>query len=137
MKLHVEVAQIGEYRRTHLLSLIECMRDLVLASGRIAESEFRDHASALSAHLADPQTTIVDKLVVQAWGQTPPSHLRPTPKSESQLKCAKADWGKIRNELKTGADLYGRNWMATGAFAPKPYPKISHSVVAKLAWWIN
>ena len=26
MKVHVEVAQIGEYRRTHLLSLIDLMR---------------------------------------------------------------------------------------------------------------
>jgi SAM-dependent methyltransferase len=40
MKAHVEVAQIGEYRRTHLLSLIESMRDLVLASGRIEKTEF-------------------------------------------------------------------------------------------------
>jgi hypothetical protein len=71
MKVHVEVAQIGEYRRTHLLSLIESMRDLVLASGRMAERELRDHTSALSAHLADPRTTLIDKLVVQAWGQRP------------------------------------------------------------------
>jgi SAM-dependent methyltransferase len=71
MKIHVEVAQIGEYRRTHLLSLIESMRHLILASGRIRESELRDHMSALSAHLSDPRTTLIDKLVVQAWGQRP------------------------------------------------------------------
>jgi SAM-dependent methyltransferase len=69
MKIHVEVAQIGEYRRTHLLSLIESMYDLVLASARISHSELRDHMSALSAHLADPSTTLIDKLVVQAWGR--------------------------------------------------------------------
>jgi len=69
MKIHVEVAQIGEYRRNHLLSLIESMRDLVLASARISESELQGHVSALSAHLADPRTTLIDKLVIQAWGQ--------------------------------------------------------------------
>jgi SAM-dependent methyltransferase len=71
MKVHVEVAQIGEYRRTHLLSLIESMRDLVLASGRIGDTELRGHMSALSAHLSDPGTTLIDKLIVQVWGQKP------------------------------------------------------------------
>jgi len=71
MKAHVEVAQIGEYRRTHLLSLIESMRDLVLASGRIGEAELGAHMAALSEHLADPGTTLIDKLIVQAWGQRP------------------------------------------------------------------
>jgi SAM-dependent methyltransferase len=69
MKIHVGVAQIGEYRRTHLLSLIQSMRDLVLASTRLSQSELRDHMAALSDHLADPRTTLIDKLVVQAWGQ--------------------------------------------------------------------
>jgi hypothetical protein len=71
MKAHVEVAQIGEYRRTHLLSLIESMRDLVLASGRIGKTELGAHMAALSEHLADPGTTLIDKLIVQAWGQRP------------------------------------------------------------------
>jgi hypothetical protein len=52
-----------------LLSLIETMRDLVLASTRLSQSELRDHMAALSDHLADPGTTLIDKLVVQAWGQ--------------------------------------------------------------------
>jgi SAM-dependent methyltransferase len=71
MKVHVEVAQIGKYRRTHLLSLIESMRGQVLASGRIGETELQGHISALSAHLSDSETTLIDKLVVQAWGQIP------------------------------------------------------------------
>ena len=71
LKAHVEVAQIGEYRRTHLLSLIESMRDLVLASGRIEETELGAHMAALSEHLADPGTTLIDKLIVQAWGHRP------------------------------------------------------------------
>jgi SAM-dependent methyltransferase len=71
MNAHVEVAQVGEYRRTHLLSLIESMHDRVLDSGRLTEAELRDHMAALSQHLADPGTTLIDKLVVQAWGQRP------------------------------------------------------------------
>jgi SAM-dependent methyltransferase len=71
MKAHVEVAQVGEYRRTHLLSLIESMHDLVLGSGRLKKAELRDHMTALSEHLADPGTTLIDKLIVQAWGQKP------------------------------------------------------------------
>ena len=71
MKTFVEVAQIGEYRRTHLLSLLESMQDLVLASGRITKTELEKHRAALSEHLADPGTTLIDKLIVQAWGQKP------------------------------------------------------------------
>ena len=71
MKAHVEIAQIGQYRRTHLLSLIESMRETILASGRITQTELRDHMTALSAHLADPATTLIDKLIVQAWGRKP------------------------------------------------------------------
>jgi SAM-dependent methyltransferase len=71
MKAHVEVAQIGEYRRTHLLSLLESMQDQILASGRTTKTELRTHMAALSEHLADPGTTLIDKLILQAWGQKP------------------------------------------------------------------
>ena len=68
---HVEVAQIGEYRRTHLLSLLDSMQVHILASGRITKTELTKHMVALSEHLADPATTLIDKLMVQAWGQKP------------------------------------------------------------------
>jgi SAM-dependent methyltransferase len=71
MKAHVEVAQIGEYRRTHLLSLLESMQDQILASGRATKMELRQHMAAVSEHLADPGTTLIDKLVLQAWGRKP------------------------------------------------------------------
>jgi len=71
MRVHVEFAQLGEHRRTHLLSLLESMRDLVVTSGRITESELKKHMATLSEHLADPRTTLIDKLVVQAWGRRP------------------------------------------------------------------
>src|SRR5262249_23974678 len=69
MKVHVEVARMGGYRRTHLLSLIASMRELVLSSAHMADSALRLYTSAFSDHLADPRTTIIDKLVVHAWGQ--------------------------------------------------------------------
>jgi SAM-dependent methyltransferase len=69
MKVHVEVAKVGEYRRTHLLSLLRSMEDSVVDSGRITKPELKKHMAALSDHLADPETTLIDKLVVQAWGQ--------------------------------------------------------------------
>ena len=71
MKVHVEVAQVGEYRRTHLPSLLLSIEDLVVASGRLTRAEFKEHMAALSEHLADPGTTLFDKLIVQAWGQKP------------------------------------------------------------------
>ena len=58
MKAQVEVAQIGEYRRTHLLSLVDSMQDLIITSGRITKTELRKHMAALSEHLADPGTTL-------------------------------------------------------------------------------
>lgn len=71
MRTHIELPKVGEYQRTHLLSLVEVMRDQILASGRIGEVELRDHMSALAEHLSDPATTLFDKLIVQAWGRKP------------------------------------------------------------------
>jgi len=69
MKVHVDVTQIGSYRRTQLLALFESVQDSVIASGRITKAELNGHMSAVSEHLADPRTTLFDKLIVQAWGQ--------------------------------------------------------------------
>src|SRR5262249_14811719 len=71
MKAHVGLPKIGEYQRTHLLSLIEAMRDQIIASGRVGEAALRGHMEALSEHLADPATMLIDKLIIQAWGRKP------------------------------------------------------------------
>ena len=55
----------------HTRALAHDMRDLVVRSGRIIETELEKHVAAFSAHLADPRTTLIDKLIVQAWGQKP------------------------------------------------------------------
>jgi hypothetical protein len=69
IKAHVAIPQIGEYQRTHLLSLVESLHEPMLAFGRITLAELRKHMAALTEHLANPDTTILDRLVVQAWGQ--------------------------------------------------------------------
>jgi hypothetical protein len=68
---HARTPKVAEYQRTHLLSLIESMREPILASRRLTDPELRAHIAALSEHLADPATTLIDKLLVQAWGQKP------------------------------------------------------------------
>jgi hypothetical protein len=65
MRAHANLPQVGEYQRTHLLSLIESTRELMIGSGRLTEAELRHHVAALAKH---PATTLIDRLVVQAWG---------------------------------------------------------------------
>jgi hypothetical protein len=57
--------------RLFIVSLIESMREPILASGHLTAAELRAHIAALSEHLSDPATTLIDKLLVQAWGQKP------------------------------------------------------------------
>jgi SAM-dependent methyltransferase len=68
---HANLPQVGEYQRTHILSLIESTHDLMLGPGKLSAVELREHMVALAEHLADPKTTLVDRLVVQAWGKKP------------------------------------------------------------------
>jgi len=67
-KVHARFLDIGESRRIHHLGLLEVMRTKVLALGRLSESEFTEHERALRQHLADPDTQVMDHLLVQAWG---------------------------------------------------------------------
>jgi hypothetical protein len=71
IRARADVPQVGDYQRTHLLSLIESTPELMLGSGRLDAMELRDHIAALAKHLADPATTLIDRLVVQAWGTKP------------------------------------------------------------------
>lgn len=60
-----------DYRRTHLISLIDSVRDKVIAGGLVGESELDEHREALLRHLNDPTTVVIDKLFVQSWGRKP------------------------------------------------------------------
>lgn len=70
-KVHVRAVDIGDRRRTHRLGLLDVTKPKILATGRLTESEFDSHRAALAAHLADPDTLLIDQLFVQAWGKRP------------------------------------------------------------------
>jgi SAM-dependent methyltransferase len=59
-----------EYRRTHLLSLIDSIHDKIISSGAMEEDELQRHRTALIDHLTDPRTLVIDKLLIQCWGHT-------------------------------------------------------------------
>jgi ubiquinone/menaquinone biosynthesis C-methylase UbiE len=70
-QLHAELPQPGQYRRTHLISLIDSVRRKILALSLMGDSELEGHRSALLAHLADPHTVVFEKLLMQCWGRKP------------------------------------------------------------------
>jgi hypothetical protein len=100
MKVHVEVAKVGEYRRTHLLSLLQSMEDSVVASGRITKTELKRHMAALSEHLADPETTLIDKLVVSGLGPEGEINLRSSPRPLNVRYGNKADITIVLNHVR-------------------------------------
>jgi ubiquinone/menaquinone biosynthesis C-methylase UbiE len=68
-RLHAELPEPGQYRRTHLISLLDSIREKVLTMGLMGEHELDTHRGALLEHLADPNTLVIDKLLMQAWGR--------------------------------------------------------------------
>jgi|SRR6516162_8315361 hypothetical protein len=68
VKIHVGTVSPGEYRRTRLLSLLDVLHEKVVHSGVLTEI-LSEHRAALIDHLKDPDTLLIDKLLVQAWGQ--------------------------------------------------------------------
>jgi len=70
--VHVRTVEVGESRRTHHLSMLEVMHDKILALGKVSEIELGNHKEALLQHLTDPDTVLIDRLLVQAWGVKPP-----------------------------------------------------------------
>jgi len=71
VRVQAELPQPGEYRRTHLVALIDSIRDKVIASGAMSEADLGRHRAAVLDHLADPTTLLIDKLLVQCWGRKP------------------------------------------------------------------
>lgn len=69
--MHVDPALPGEYRRMHMISLLDSVRGKILSRGLLTDEELRRHREALVLHLDDPATTVIDKLLVQAWGRKP------------------------------------------------------------------
>lgn len=70
-RIHVDLPVKGQYRRTHLVSLVDSVRDKIIASGAMSEAVLDAHREALLTHLDDPGTVVIDKLLVQCWGRKP------------------------------------------------------------------
>ena len=68
-KIHVGTVSPGEYRRTHLLSLLDVLHEKVIGSGLLTEAQLNKHRTALIYHLKNPDTLLIDQLFIQAWGQ--------------------------------------------------------------------
>jgi hypothetical protein len=64
----------GSYRRTHLLSLLDSVRKQVITSGLMTESQLDGHRARLREHLGRQDTSVMDKVLVQAWGTKPRSN---------------------------------------------------------------
>jgi ubiquinone/menaquinone biosynthesis C-methylase UbiE len=69
MSAHAALPQPGQYQRTHLLSLIESIREKAIGSGIISEAELDRHCASLRGHLSHRATVVVDKLLIQGWGR--------------------------------------------------------------------
>jgi hypothetical protein len=59
------------YRRKHLLSLLDSLRDKIMMLGLLTHDELIKHKELLTRHLDSPNTIVIDKLLVQAWGRKP------------------------------------------------------------------
>jgi SAM-dependent methyltransferase len=70
-KINVETLQLGDYRRTHLVSLIDSIREKIVSAGLLSAEVLEQHRKALLEHLNDPTTTVIEKLLVQCWGRKP------------------------------------------------------------------
>ena len=71
VRVSVETPPLGDYRRTHLVSLIDSVSDKIVAKGVLTKDELKAHREALLRHLGDAKTTVIDKLLVQSWGRRP------------------------------------------------------------------
>lgn len=54
-----------------LLHAADSVRDKIVAKGILDDAKLTDHREALAQHLKDPATIVIDKLLVQCWGQKP------------------------------------------------------------------
>jgi SAM-dependent methyltransferase len=68
VKVHVDVISPEDPRRTTLLSLIDSLRDKIIDQEILTEDELERHRKAVTSHLMEPTTVLIDKLFVQAWG---------------------------------------------------------------------
>jgi SAM-dependent methyltransferase len=71
VKVHAAITRHGDSRRLDALTMLEALHTKILALGHFSPREFAAHKQALIEHLSDPDTLIVERLLVQAWGIKP------------------------------------------------------------------
>ncbi len=71
VEARVRAIKPGEYHRTHLLALLESVRDAVFEQELLTEREWNGLHAELQAHLDDPNTLVLRQTLVQAWGVKP------------------------------------------------------------------
>jgi SAM-dependent methyltransferase len=68
---HQKISRPGDLNQTLLPRFARICRERVLDTGELTAAEFDALLTELDEHLARPDTTVLDALVVQAWGRKP------------------------------------------------------------------
>lgn len=70
-RAHQKISRPGDLNQTLLPRFARICRERVLDTGELTAAEFDALLTELDEHLARPDTTVLDALVVQAWGRKP------------------------------------------------------------------
>jgi SAM-dependent methyltransferase len=68
---HTDVWRSGDTNQTKLLHFTGIFRDHMLATGELSETELDASVAELAAHLANPDTFVLNGILFQAWGRKP------------------------------------------------------------------
>lgn len=69
--VHADVWRSGDLNQTKLLHFTGIFREQMLATGELSETELDTSVQELAAHLADPDTFVLNGILFQAWGRKP------------------------------------------------------------------
>jgi hypothetical protein len=67
----VHVYPPGYQRRSILADFVENLRDRLVEGGFVEHDELTSITQKITDHIADPDTTVVSHLFIQAWGHKP------------------------------------------------------------------
>jgi hypothetical protein len=70
-RVHTLTAEAGSARRKYFLTTVHPLRERILALNLMSAEAWDSHCTALDRHLDDPETVVIDQLLVQAWGRKP------------------------------------------------------------------
>jgi SAM-dependent methyltransferase len=70
-RVHTLTAEAGSARRKYFLATVHPLREQILALNLMSTEAWDSHCTALDRHLNDPETVVIDQLLVQAWDHKP------------------------------------------------------------------